>query len=82
MQVAQLAGIPQDVIKAAKLKLTELETTRQKTAGLIDAAQADLFNSVVEPSEVEQKLAEIDPNDLTPKQALDAVFQLQMLLKK
>ena len=82
LQVAQLAGIPQDVIKAAKLKLTELETTRQKTAGLIDAAQADLFNSVVEPSEVEQKLAEIDPNDLTPKQALDAVFQLQMLLKK
>ncbi len=82
LQVAQLAGVPQDVIKAAKVKLTELEATRQYSTDLVEVQQADLFSAVAAPSAIEQALAEIDPNDLTPKQALDVVYQLQALLKK
>ena len=82
LQVAQLAGVPQDVIKAAKVKLTELEGTRQYSTDLVEVQQADLFSAVAAPSAIEQTLAEINPNDLTPKQALDVVYQLQALLKK
>jgi DNA mismatch repair protein MutS len=82
LQVAQLAGVPQDVIKAAKVKLTELEATRQYATDLVEVQQADLFSAVAEPSAIEQRLAEIDANDLTPKQALDVVYQLHALLKK
>jgi len=82
LQVAQLAGVPQDVIKAAKVKLTELEATRQYSTDLVEMQQADLFGAVAAPSAINQTLAEVDPNDLTPKQALDVVYQLQALLKK
>lgn len=81
IQVAQLAGIPADVIKTAKLKLTELEKTRQQTVSNNDNQQADLFQAEPQVSEVELKLATIDPNDLSPKQALELLFQLSELAK-
>lgn len=82
LQVAQLAGVPRDVIQAAKIKLKELEASRQHSSSLVNDKQADLFTSVIEPSEVEERLAAIELNDLTPKQALDAMYHLQSLLKK
>jgi len=82
LQVAQLAGVPQDVIQTAKVKLTELEAKRQHSTNLAEDKQADLFHAVVEPSEVEQVIAALDPNELTAKQALDMLYQLQGLLKK
>lgn len=81
LQVAQLAGVPQDVIQTAKIKLAELETTRQQLPKLTLVKQTDLFSAVSEPSELEVKLGALDLNDVTPKQALDALYQLQMLLK-
>ncbi|MCL4137359.1 UNVERIFIED_CONTAM: hypothetical protein GTU68_050171 [Idotea baltica] len=80
LHVAQLAGVPQDVIQVAKLKLTELESARQQTTNTDEAPQADLFSNVTALSKVEQKLANIDLNDLTPKKALDALYHLQSLL--
>lgn len=82
LQVAQLAGVPQDVIQAAKVKLTELEATRQHLTSLAEDKQADLFSAVAELSEVEQSLAALDPNELTAKQALDTLYHLHSLLKK
>jgi len=81
LQVAQLAGVPQDVIQTAKIKLAELETARQQLPELTPVQQADLFSAVSEPSELEVKLGALDLNDVTPKQALDALYQLQTLLK-
>ena len=81
LQVAQLAGVPQDVIQTAKIKLAELETARQQLPELTPVQQADLFSAVSEPSELEVKLGALDLNDVTPKQALDALYQLQALLK-
>ena len=81
LQVAQLAGVPQDVIQVAKTKLAELEATRQQLPELTAVQQADLFSAVTEESEIERQLAALDLNDLTPKQALDALYQLQTLLK-
>lgn len=92
LAVAALAGVPKQVIQLAKQKLTQLEQLSQQTAQLDANPQQDLLFSanlqnvepispLVEPSKVEQALAEIDPDELTPKQALEALYQLKQLTK-
>ena len=83
LQVAQLAGVPKAVIGAAKLRLKQLEQSA-KVSGPSDntkqaataAAQQSLFVQP-EPSAVELALAGIDPDDLTPKQALALIYELK-----
>ena len=83
LQVAQLAGVPQSVIHHAGEKLRELEagkplaTASPAAAPAPAPAQASLF---AEPSAVEHALKELDPDDLTPKQALEALYKLRGLL--
>ena len=81
IQVAQLAGIPADVIKAAKTKLAELEKTRQSSVNQTDVQQSDLFQAEPQKSDVERQLAIIDPNELSPKQALELIYQLSELAR-
>lgn len=79
LQVARLAGVPDDVISAARSRLQRLE---QKSTQLEpDTAQADLFTPAAGPSRAEQALARLNPDELTPKAALDALYQLKTLLK-
>jgi len=82
IQVAQLAGVPEDVISTAKIKLAELEVNQQQRPESTEIIQTDLFHQSVEPSVLLQYLATIDPNELTPKQALDTIYQLQDLANK
>ena len=90
LAVAALAGVPKQVIQLAKQKLTQLEQLSQQTAQLDANPQQDLLFSanlqnvepispLIEPSKVEQALAEIDPDELTPKQALEALYRLKGL---
>lgn len=81
LQVAQLAGVPNDVIQAAKQKLSQLEQNRYQEEGKAISEQTDLFAPSVEPSEVEQYLSNLDPNNLSPKQALEQLYHLSELLK-
>jgi DNA mismatch repair protein MutS len=84
LQVALLAGVPNDVIKAARQKLSSLEAGRVSSENE-SSAQTDLFNSVEqvgEPSEVEQALAKLNLDDLSPKQAMDELYRLLSLLEK
>ena len=79
IQVAALAGIPSSVVKAAKRQLREFE---QRAS--INPLQPDLFAAIPEPLEETphpaiERLAAIDPNELTPKQALDALYELKSL---
>ena len=79
IQVAALAGIPSSVVKAAKRQLREFE---QRAS--INPLQPDLFASMPESVDPEphpalERLAAIDPNELTPKQALDALYELKAL---
>lgn len=88
LQVAKLAGVPNDVIKAAKDKLQQLEMLQQmelQTYQANNEQQADLFNqpivlSSVPPSLVETHLATINPDNITPKQAQEIIYQLVELL--
>jgi len=81
IQVAALAGIPASVVKAARRQLREFE---QRAS--INPLQPDLFAAIPEapePAEIQAltRLGAIDPNELTPKQALDALYELKALLK-
>ncbi|HLL10366.1 MAG TPA: DNA mismatch repair protein MutS, partial [Rubrivivax sp.] len=83
VQVARLAGMPASLIRQARLTLEALEVKAQ--AG---QPQADLFAlpppteqpEVEEPSAVESALAAIDPDKLSPREALDALYRLRGLL--
>ncbi|TQF72084.1 DNA mismatch repair protein MutS [Pseudoalteromonas luteoviolacea] len=78
LQVAGLAGVPKAVIKLAKQKLTLLEQHQsvvENTSSNSPQQQTLLLAS--EPSEVEQLLETIDPDDLTPKQAHALLYQLK-----
>lgn len=77
LQVAALAGVPKAVIKHAKQKLKMLENHQPVTAD-INAVQPSLFEA--EPSQVEAQLAEIDVDDLSPRQAQDLLYKLKALL--
>ncbi|MBC3616818.1 DNA mismatch repair protein MutS [Vibrio metschnikovii] len=81
LAVASLAGVPKAVITNAKNKLAQLEqqreTTKKPSASL---AITDQMSLIPEPSEVEQLLAGIDPDELTPRQALEALYRLKKCL--
>ena len=82
IQVAALAGIPSSVVKAAKRQLREFE---QRAS--INPLQPDLFANAPIPLErpepenspALERLAELNPDELTPREALDALYELKKL---
>lgn len=78
LQVAQLAGVPGDVISAAKLKLQQLEHNRYQAAESQDQPQPDLFVTK-EKSVLEKRLQQLNPDELTPKQALELMYELSRM---
>ncbi|BBP43187.1 DNA mismatch repair protein MutS [Thiosulfativibrio zosterae] len=93
LQVAALAGVPQSVITQAKQVLYTLENqtvanqipTIEKVASqssvLNTSPQYDMF-ALPDPKleKLHQALKDINPDELTPKMALDALYQLKTLL--
>jgi len=84
LQVAAIAGVPRKVIQAARTHLAALEAGRlQPDAGRPAAAAPDApqqFN-LFEPSPAAiTALRDIDPDALTPRDALEALYRLKALL--
>lgn len=103
LQVAKLAGIPQNVVKSAQKKLSELEIHQAHVAPL--QVQNDLFaelqlaeqssfvgsdlaeNHIADQAllekyqEIEKQLSNLQLDDLTPRQALDMLYQLKQQIK-
>ncbi|MDH3327409.1 MAG: DNA mismatch repair protein MutS [Gammaproteobacteria bacterium] len=84
LQVASLAGVPQKVIDKAKGKLYELENQnlpaiessgQQQLSLMIDANDEDQKNR-----EIKQALYEINPDNLTPREALEQLYKLSEML--
>jgi DNA mismatch repair protein MutS len=84
LHVAQLAGVPKHIIKAARHKLQELEN-QTVTAQHHSGSQPDLFATAVNPNEEENKiltkLKKINTDDLTARQALDLIYELMECLE-
>jgi DNA mismatch repair protein MutS len=86
LQVAALAGLPRAVVAQAKRTLSELESRAALhaapalTPAALDAPlQASLF--APPPSAIAEALEELDPDQLTPRQAHEALYRLRQLLR-
>jgi len=79
LQVAQLAGIPKSVIASAKLKLKQLESEAVKTKDHDHQPQLglNLEDEVIHPSL--EFLENIEPDELTPREALEILYKLKSL---
>jgi len=85
LQVAALAGLPRETVAQARRRLAELEQRGGETHAAQMAPQAldapqqfGLFAPV--NSAAQEALAALDPDELTPKQALEALYRLKALL--
>jgi DNA mismatch repair protein MutS len=78
LQVAKLAGIPGPVLKAAREKLRELERG-EHTVSPTSPAQVDLF-SAPGPHPLVTALETLDVDDLSPRQALEKLYELKARL--
>ncbi|WP_114227814.1 DNA mismatch repair protein MutS [Sphingomonas ginsengisoli (ex An et al. 2013)] len=83
--VARLAGLPPDVVTRAKAVLAKLEAGRDATGGI--AAGLDdlpLFAAAAQPEETPadpllDALAELNPDALSPREALETLYRLKSL---
>ena len=77
--VAKLAGVPSAVVSHARHALSALEAQQSDAR-----AQVDLFavpaEVISEQSEVDKALGTIEPDALSPREALDALYRLKKLL--
>ena len=89
VQVAKLAGLPQSVLDRARVVLDALERGERegnsKQKALID--DLPLFSAIaaptsIKPTKIEDALEKIQPDSLTPKEALDLIYELKSKLNK
>ncbi|MDO6514709.1 DNA mismatch repair protein MutS [Neptuniibacter sp. 2_MG-2023] len=82
LQVAQLAGVPLQVIQQAKTKLLQLEQDVTVAAQMTTPpppVQNDMFSAPTHKAVKELK--KISPDDLSPRQALELLYELKELVK-
>jgi DNA mismatch repair protein MutS len=80
LQVAALAGLPVPVLKHAGQILSELERGVSPAQTAVDQPQMSLFANP-EPSKALQRLSELEPDEMTPRDALEALYALKKELK-
>ena len=82
IQVARLAGVPTAIIRQAQNTLNNLEQMQQEQTQQVDlfapAPQAE--EALTQKSKVEKELAKIDLDQLSPKEALDILYELKNAL--
>ena len=94
IQVAELAGLPQSALQAAREKLAALEAGDDKTIALehnskpqqsapavspiAAAPQLDMF--VTEMGELQNYVTNLNPDDITPREALQHLYELSALI--
>jgi len=85
IHVAKLAGLPQAVVRRAESVLAALEEGREGHKPLARIDELPLFSASAAPppkgSAVEDALGSIEPDALTPKQALEVLYELKKKLK-
>jgi DNA mismatch repair protein MutS len=81
LQVAAMAGLPRAVLDQARTRLKELEQPGRPaplSADVLDAPQQ--FGLFAPSSAALDALAGVEPDELTPRQALEALYRLKALL--
>ena len=82
VQVARLAGMPAAVLHHARHTLDALETQASESRAQVDLFAAPPATETVATSAVDAALTAINPDVLSPREALDALYQLKALAGK
>ncbi|MBT5469233.1 MAG: DNA mismatch repair protein MutS, partial [Nitrospina sp.] len=92
IQVARLAGLPKQVLDRANEVLFNLEQSEFDEVGVPKISRSETKDNTPSSGQLGlfpepenpliQKIRQIDPNDMSPKQALDTLFELTKLLKE
>ncbi|EOC0207442.1 DNA mismatch repair protein MutS [Cronobacter dublinensis] len=81
LAVAALAGVPKEVIKRARQKLRELESLSGNAAATqVNGTQMSLLSAAEETSPAVEALENLDPDSLSPRQALEWIYRLKSLV--
>ena len=78
LQVATLAGVPREVVNKAKEKLHQLEL--EDSANRPESAHSLKATPQINESELELFVRNLRPDELSPRDALDLIYQLKKLL--
>ncbi len=79
IEVAKLAGVPDQVIKKAKQYLAELETSGPAAPVAAAPAQDQVSLTDMAGSELTRRLRELDADTLTPLEALNLLYKLKKI---
>jgi len=79
IQVARLAGMPAAVVNHARHTLEALEAQASQHQAQVDLFAAPTTTEVVATSPVETWARALNPDDLSPREALEALYQLKKL---
>ncbi len=82
VQVARLAGMPASLVRQARATLEALEAQRHANDAQIDLFAPAPARSEHEPSALDAAVAKLDPDLLSPKEALAALYELKLLQGK
>ena len=84
IEVAKLAGVPNEVVKRAKEILADIETEKPvaRSVRREEPEAFDLFSGITESkeNEVSDRLRSADLNTLTPIEAMNLLFELKKML--
>ncbi len=82
LQVARLAGVPREVVALAREKLIALENGSAEMADRTSTDhQLGLFQTEA-PDPLHEAVEELEPDNLSPKEALEQLYRLKGLVKK
>ena len=81
LHVAELAGVPRTVVDEARAYLRTLERQQQALAPPGPQRQLRLEPAGTGPAPLEQRLVELDVDSLSPRQALEELYELVRLAK-
>ena len=77
--VAKLAGVPAAVVNHARHALAALEAQQAQASAQVDLFAQPPLAAPLEKSAVDAALVNIDPDALTPREALEALYRLKKL---
>ncbi|MBE7368588.1 DNA mismatch repair protein MutS [Ramlibacter pallidus] len=81
IQVAKLAGMPTGVVNHARHALAALEKHQEQSREQVDLFAPPPAAEARAPSKLEATLAALDPDALTPRDALDALYTLKKMIQ-
>ncbi|HQO54006.1 MAG TPA: DNA mismatch repair protein MutS, partial [Ottowia sp.] len=81
IQVARLAGVPAAVVHHARHALAQLEQGASAAQVQVDLFAPPPPAAEPAPSPLDAALAALDPDQLSPREALDALYRLKKLAR-